>query len=535
MTKMTKTAGKEVRSTKPTARMPVGVTTDHTFESKPVINYMNANSFTLDPLATLKMISASSIFGEPAYYESKDMRARNMEKAIDAALDYDFEGTLNWSGVLRNAYYMRLNPAIILTRAATHPKRVEFTDKFPGFFSMITEVIAKRPDDLTHMVEYYLSYFNDRKNGSKASRMPGILKRSIAKRLEQFNRYQLAKYANRGIGLVDVVRLTHAHNDLITELVKNGKIEVSIEDQTWRTLRSAGKSWMEILKSGITLSHSDLLFQMRAILSDIPQNERETARMVMEKFKSGVTKGMLFPYQYWIAYRTLNDNTFNHKQLALDTLQEAIDLAINAQPRLKGNVAVLVDNSGSARSGITFEGANTNIYEIGNLSGVMTAKNADYGVVGVFGDRLKMVDISHVVPALTQVERINQIGSTVGQGTENGIWLFWRDAIRNNTHWDTVFIYSDMQAGTGGLYGTNPSEYRDYTYNGGRYIDMWKLVDDYRKKVNRKVNVFSVQIAGYDNTIVPENKIRGANMTGWTGKESLYASTIIDLWDQLEG
>ena len=49
-----------------------------------------------------------------------------------------------------------------------------------------------------------------------------------------------------------------------------------------------------------------------------------------------------------------------------------------------------------------------------------------------------------------------------------------------------------------------------------------------------KVNLFSVQVAGYDNSVLPENLYRGAILAGWTGKEPLYARAIIDAWDQAE-
>jgi len=132
------------------------------------------------------------------------------------------------------------------------------------------------------------------------------------------------------------------------------------------------------------------------------------------------------------------------------------------------------------------------------------------------------------------------LGDGVGMSTENGVWLFWDKAIKNKEIWDTVFIYSDMQAGHGGLFGTNPSDYKDYTWKGGskygssRYIDVFALVNKYRKEVNPKVNVFSVQVAGYNNSMLPENLYRGAILSGWTGKEAAFADTIIKTWDEIE-
>ena len=93
-----------------------------------------------------------------------------------------------------------------------------------------------------------------------------------------------------------------------------------------------------------------------------------------------------------------------------------------------------------------------------------------------------------------------------------------------------------MQAGHGGLYGTNPDEYQDFIHSKGgwRYIDVLALVSKYRKEVNSKVNIFSVQVAGYDNTVLPENIYRGAILAGWTGKEPVFAKALIDTWNEIE-
>jgi len=92
-----------------------------------------------------------------------------------------------------------------------------------------------------------------------------------------------------------------------------------------------------------------------------------------------------------------------------------------------------------------------------------------------------------------------------------------------------------MQAGHGGLFGERSSEYREFIHKkGGTYIDVLALVEKYRKTVNSKVNVFTVQVGGYNNSVLPENLYRGAILAGWTGKESIYAKAIIDTWDSIE-
>jgi hypothetical protein len=181
------------------------------------------------------------------------------------------------------------------------------------------------------------------------------------------------------------------------------------------------------------------------------------------------------------------------------------------------------------------EYGSVHVAEIANLSSLITAKQSDEGHVGVFGDRLDTREVSKRNGLLSQLEESNNRGKNVGGGTENGIWLFWDKAIKNREHWDTVFIYSDMQAGHGGLYGVNSRDYRDFIHGrGGSYIDVLALVQKYRKTVNPKVNVFSVQVAGYNNSVLPENLYRGAILGGWTGKEPIFAKAIIEAWDEIE-
>lgn len=106
------------------------------------VNFMGGISYSVNPLLELRMVAASSIFGESSYYkdsgvkkvssmskdkvnELKDKKVLNTTtesfiKACDSALDYDFKGTLELAKELRKEYLMRLNPALIAVRAAMH-------------------------------------------------------------------------------------------------------------------------------------------------------------------------------------------------------------------------------------------------------------------------------------------------------------------------------------------------------------------------------------------------------------------------------
>jgi len=517
-----------------------------------VENFMGGNSYTLNPLHTLKIVAASSIFGEPQYYrDGVDSKAsiKNLTsfyeysilsklaegntsapeiftRAIDNALDFDFGATLDLALELRKEYYMRLNPSVIFIRASVHPGRVDYNQEFPGKMKEIGKAIAMRPDDLTNQFEYFM-YLNGSKKG-----LSSLVKRTWAERLQEYSRYQLNKY--KGKKLIDLVRISHANSDSINELMRTGTLKVDESEMTWETLRSDKKTWMEICQT-IRVPHMALLRNLRGIFTEI--NDKKAAEEILTDLKSGVIHGKQFPFRYWSAYKAIQPSsvTINHKAMVLDAIEECMDIAVANMPKLEGRVMSLSDNSGSAWGSFNSEYGTVTVAEIANLSSLITAKQAEEGYVGVFGDRLSTKEVSTRNGLLTQLSETSNRGKQQGGGTENGIWMFWDKAIKNKEHWDTVFIYSDMQAGHGGLYGTDSEEYSKYIHKkGGSYIDVLALVEKYRATVNPKVNVFSVQVAGYNNTVLPENLYRGAILAGWTGKEPAYAKAIIDTWNNIE-
>jgi hypothetical protein len=167
------------------------------------------------------------------------------------------------------------------------------------------------------------------------------------------------------------------------------------------------------------------------------------------------------------------------------------------------------------------------IASIGNLMGVITGRCSDVSEVGVFGDRFKSFAVRNKASIFDQVQKAETLANGIGAGTEHGIWLFWDKVIKERQHWDNVFVYSDMQAGHGGLYGHGSHCYRDFVWRDrGAYIDVPKLIGRYRRDVNPDVNVFLVQIAGYQDTIVPEFYDRTYILGGWSEKILDFAAAL---------
>ena len=59
-------------------------------------------------------------------------------------------------------------------------------------------------------------------------------------------------------------------------------------------------------------------------------------------------------------------------------------------------------------------------------------------------------------------------------------------------------------------------------------------LDFHGKGENPKVNIYSIQTAGYDNTVVPAYSPRQTLLYGWTGKELIFADEMNKFWDNIE-
>lgn len=500
------------------------------------LNWMGGTSFDInDPFVRLRTAAASCFFGEPQYYyrekgsklgarlpnrslflsdtdvdylrktldatDPRDWRGlapnQIMEKSIDAALDVDIAKTLEIAVALRNEDHMRVTPQVIMVRAAMHKK-----SKGTSLIREYAPQIIKRADEPATQLAYFLSVYG------KGAAIPNSLKKAWKAALERFNDYQLAKYRLEGheVKTVDVVNLVHPKSEAVHKLVRG---ELKTTDQTWESIISAeGSNRASWEKAIDKMGHMALLRNVRNLL-----DKGVDVDLFLSKLRESAKTGQQLPFRYYSAYRAVQGQA-NGK--VLDTIEECMEIALDNLPTFNGKVMSLCDNSGSARGATTSSMGTMQVATIGNLTGIITGKVADDGYVGVFGDKLEVVPIRKKASTLDQLEKLEKIGNGIGGATENGIWLFFDKAIKSKEHWDHIFVYSDMQAGHGGLYGVNASQYRDYLWrNSGNHIDVAKLVKTYRQKVNKNVMVYLVQIAGYTDALIPEFYDKTFILGGW--------------------
>lgn len=504
-------------------------------------NFMNGSSwFIKNPITNLQMVAASSFFGEPQYYidGEKDKKtiekvihislyskylnetlesltpkewnglnsSQLMEKAIDKALDYDPEATLKLAGELRNEWNIRTTPQVILVRAANHPK-VRGT----GLIRQYAPLIIKRADEPAVGLAYQILRY-----GRKS--IPNSLKRVWKAFLENATEYSLAKYTmrNRVVKTVDVVNLVHPKSEAINKLVKG---ELSLTGETWEAIISAKgsnkESWTEALN---VMGHMALLRNIRNLLDN-----KVDPKLFMEKLKEGVATGKQLPFRYFSAAKAVP----TAPAIVLDGLEECLLQSIENLPKFAGKTMSLCDNSGSAWGATTSSMGTMEIAQIANLTAWLTALCSEEGYIGRFGDKLVTEIVRKRQSIFDKLKEFQNTRDSIGGGTENGIWLFWDKAIKEKQHWDTVFVYSDMQAGHGGLYGLDQKKYKDYNWQGTHNIDVPKLIQEYRRKVNPNVNVFLVQVAGYQDTIIPEYYNKTYILGGWSDQILRFAQEMI--------
>jgi len=514
-------------------------------QSSKHLNYMGGISYDIqNPLLKLKIASSSCFFGEPQYYrrDKDDKRQKNLpgsplsehelnflreqldaidpkewrksspaeiiENAIDEALDFNAEETLKFAVELRQNLNIRTTPQVILVRASKHPKV-----KGLNLISKYAPGILQRLDEPAVQMAYYLSKYGKPISSS--------LKRAWAKKFETASEYDLAKYRMEGreVKTVDVINVCHPSSDNISKLMK-GQLKLKEEQKTWESVRSSGGSWEEASK---VMGHMALLRNLR----NLEQNGSLSEELLGNLLK-GVPGGKQLPFRYYTAYRELEKISARGK--VLDKIEECLEKSFENAPYFSGKVMSLVDNSGSAWGTMTSSLGTLTMAEIGNLMGVMTAKMSDEGFVGIFGDKYEKLEVRRKSSIFDTLTKVSNIGQGIGGSTEHGVWLFWEEAMNKNIHWDKVFIYSDMQAGHGGLYGRggNYPVFANPTKKAGfnSYICVPSLVKEYREKVNSNVEVFLVQMAGYTDTLMPEFYDKTYILGGWSEKILTFANEM---------
>jgi hypothetical protein len=547
-------------------------------------NPMGGKSFfPNNPILKLELMLYSSFLHEPTFYnpkEDKSLVCNDIKNMLDEyllfpgnsnksrqlifyetahdALDFDFKKTLELAVRARHEFYMRKSPCELLAIAAQHPKRKVFNKENFLFFREIVQKVCILPNDMISILDSWKSL-----KGSKSG-FPTFLKRAFRDIVGTMSPYHMNKYRR---AVIDVVRISHAKgNEYIKELMTTGKLKMKSEDRTWEELRSQGQSWTDVLHNlEWRMPHMAALRNIRGFAIHV--RDENYIKKYCAMLEDGVVGGKQFPFRYLVAHQSILDsvkvmiprksnNNKNYyqkgirkvdREIILKCLENCIQKSIENHPKLLGDTIILSDNSGSAWRTCTSEYGTQSIAEIGNISALITGLSCKgRATIGLFGDRLLEYEVDKNVSFLENYEKIKELvgvkGCNVGGCTENGIWLFFKRSMKEPLKYtyENFFCYSDQQAGHGGLYGNDHEMSDNWMWIYGsktknsKYIHVPKLIENYRQSINPKLNVFTIQTAGYNDSIMPQSMYRATMFSSWTGREVVYAEKVIKLWNELD-
>lgn len=516
-------------------------------------NFMGEKTFKLEDKEEL-VSTVMTTFLQYDYYEKENdkvKRIQNLLKNVDPLFAAKLAIYARNEGNLRSVTHLI---------AADIAKYIGGTDWSKRFY----DKIVVRPDDMSEIVSAYANLNGMEQNDIK--KIPNAMKKGFKIALERMDAYQLDKYKmkNHSVSMIDLIRLFHPKGtqknaEAFKRLVEgksldglySSKIFEKHMTKAGQETKSATVQEKEEAKRGAISEVLDningmpimnLIRNLRNIILYAPDKVDETCKQLTIEYK--ILHSHLLPFRFATAYSEIEKMKYNdkikssteiafesdktHSQLTrekfngckkkvLSALEDAIQISCQNIPELEGNVAILIDHSGSCRgdgggSSRVSAFSKVNTAMIGNLFGSMMAYCQDNVYIGLFGDKLIDVPMNRDKKILEFNQQSYGIGQACGGGTETGIYDFMRQCVNENKKVDNVIVFSDCQIG-------NKNSFTPWY--GKSHLDIGKsfheLFKDF-KKINPMCNWVVVNLRQSDGTSVFDKSQRILNISGWSEK-----------------
>lgn len=439
--------------------------------------------------------------------------------------------------------------------------------------------IVVRPDDMSEIVSAYAQINRMKQNDIK--KIPNAIKRGFKSALERLDAYQLDKYKmnNRSVSMIDLIRLFHPKGtqknaEAFKRLVNGESLDDLYETKILeKQMTKAGKDTKdstieeknaakaeaisEVLDNVKGMPIMNLIRNLRNIILYAPNKVDDACAQL--RIEEKILNSRLLPFRFATAYSEIEKMTYDEskkgdtditfesdiksneltkelfdecKGKVLDALEDALQYSVNNIPELEGNVAVLIDHSGSVRgdrggSSRVSAFSKTNTAMIGNLFGSMMAYRQKNVYVGLFGDRLINVPMKRDMKLLDFNEYSYREGAKCGGGTETGIYDFIEKCVKENKKVDNVVVFSDCQIGSGynftSWYGHSSSQ------NGKHFHELFKKF----RKINPSCNWIVVNLRQSGSTSVFDKSQRILNIAGWSDKIFDVIKSQCKGWDAI--
>lgn len=522
------------------------------------VNYMGELSFNLKDKEEL-VSTVMTTFLNPNYYESENEIVKRIINLMDK-VDPLFSAKL--AIYARNQGNLRSVTHLMAARLAKHASGNDWAKSFYN-------KIVVRPDDMSEIVSAYAKLNGMELNNIK--KIPNAIKKGFKAALERLDAYQIDKYKmkRKEVSLIDMVRLFHpkgivnrnseAYKRLVNgeslsdlydskilekEMTKVGQNTKDASEQEKSNAKKeaisavlnniGGMPTMNLLRNlrnillyapdKVDVACKQLNIVPKILLSRILPFRFATAYAEIEKMQyddeNNAKEVSTIPFESEIHVNHLSESEFNTlKMKMLDALENAIEISCQNIPELEGNTAILIDDSGSMRGDSggssrvsAFSKVNTSM--VAHLFGSMMAWKQHDVYVGLFGDRLINVPFKRDIRLLDFNKQSYDIGEQCGFASENGIYAFFENAVKEKKKIDNVIVFSDCQIGS--------RDDCDFTRWYGitsetNSIHFHELFKEFRK-INPKANVIVVDLRQSGGTSVFDPSQRILNIAGWSDK-----------------
>lgn len=331
----------------------------------------------------------------------------------------------------------------------------------PGLVSGAIKQIVTRPDDASELVAMHWAH------GKKP--LPKQYKKGLAAAFNQWDRYQLTKYANRdaAVKLRDVLFMIHAKpkdeiqakdwRDLVDGQFKSA--------DTWETRRSAGESvsstYNDLLRRN-KLGYLALLRNLRTMAADSEVDHS----LVRDAIVARKGARQILPFQFLAAAR--------HAPMFEPEIDKALIASIADLPKLDGYTAVCVDMSGSMRASLSNKSTMTRADAAATLAACM---NGDQ--VRTWAFATSVAEVPHR-KGMAGVDAIKS--AYVGHGTNIGAAV----EVVLKTNPDRIIVITDEQSHD--QLPNLPQHVRGYFINTAPYANgvgygQWTHIDGFSERV----------------------------------------------------
>ena len=506
-------------------------------------NFMGEDAYVLSDKEALTSMVMTTFLAD-SYYVTESELTRNILTLVGKCGN-EFAAKLalyaRTKGNLRSVSHLL---AAIVCKDSTHP----------SWLKSFYEHIVLRPDDISEILSCY-----GKLNGfdlNKLRKIPNAMKKGFSTVLSNLSPYQIDKYKMNGksLSLIDIVNLIHPtptnknseayrrlmHGESLAgtydakilekEMAETGK-NASNEQELVLAKHDAIKS---VLEKGMPIMN--LLRNLRNIMLYAPDLVDEAIKQLTNHDK--IVNSKLLPFRFMSAYDAVNAVTVENydsdseseiqfeseipsmdanrlesiKAKVTQALEDAMSIACENVPDLEGNCAILIDHSGSVRGDWGGDSrvspwSSVRTAHIGNLFGSIVAFKQKDVYIGMFGDKLIKPRIDRSVGLLKFNKMTYDEGDKCGGATENGLYTFLKNAIKEKKHIDNFIVFSDMEIGNGGEGGW------DYTSTSScKFQDLFKEF----RKINPNCLTVCCNIRAQSGTSVFNPNLKILNVSGWS-------------------